>query len=228
VRVSGDFVFAVVAFVAIGLVVAILGFVQARRRRSAMADYAASRGWRYAEEEPLLVDRFTGSPFGEGSGRRAFNVVYGSHDGRDFVSFDYEYRVRSSGQDSGSTTYQLSVLALSLGALMPELTVDPEGVLDRFVGRLVGSDIDLESEDFNRAFSVSCPDRKFASDVLHPRMMEFLLQHPHLGWRFQGDAMLTISDGTRTVEDIDATLAVMDGITDLVPEFVWLRLRGQG
>ena len=59
-------------------------------------------------------------------------------------------------------------------------------------------------------------------------MMEFLLQHPQLGWRFQGDAMLTISDGTRNIEDIDATLAVMDAITDLVPEFVWLRLRGQG
>ena len=227
-RVSGDFVFAVVAFLAIGLVVAILGFVQARRRRSAMAEYAAARGWRFVEDEPLLVDRFTGSPFGEGSGRRAFNVVYGSHDGRDFVSFDYEYRVRSGGQNSSTTTYELSVLALSLGALMPDLTVDPEGVLDRFVGRLAGSDIDLESEDFNRSFSVSCPDRKFASDVLHPRMMEFLLQHPQLGWRFQGDAMLTVSDGTRNIEDIDATLAVMDAITDLVPEFVWLRVRGQG
>jgi len=228
VRVSGDFVFAVAAFLVIALVVAILGFVQARRRRSAMTEYAAARGWRYVEEEPLLVDRFTGSPFGEGSGRRAFNVVYGSHDGRDFVSFDYEYRIRSSGQNSSTTTYQLSVLALSMGAFMPELTVDPEGLLDRFVGRLAGNDIDLESEDFNRAFAVSCPDRKFASDVLHPRMMEFLLQHPHLGWRFQGDAMLTISDGTRNIEHIDATLAVMDAITDLVPEFVWLRLRGQG
>jgi len=228
VRVSGDFVFVVVAFLVISAVIAVLGIVAARRRRSAMAEYAASRGWRYVEEEPLLVDRFTGSPFGEGSGRRAFNVVYGSHDGRDFVSFDYEYRVRSGGQNSSTTTYELSVLALSLGALMPDLTVDPEGVLDRFVGRLAGSDIDLESEDFNRAFTVSCPDRKFASDVLHPRMMEFLLQHPQLGWRFQGDAMLTVSDGTRNIEDIDATLAVMDAITDLVPEFVWLRVRGQG
>jgi hypothetical protein len=226
--VAADFVLTIVAFVVLFVAIAVVGVVQTRRRRSAMATYAASRGWRFAEDEPLLVDRFTGPPFGEGARRRATNAVYGSHDGRDFVSFDYEYRVSSGGQNNTTTTYRLSVLALSMGALMPELTVDAESLLDRFVGRLAGTDIDLESEEFNRTFAVSCPDRKFASDVLHPRMMEFLLQHPHLGWRFHGDAMLTISDGTRNIDEIDATLAVMDAITDLVPEFVWMRLRGQG
>ena len=61
---------------------------------------------------------------------------------------------------------------------MPPLSVDPENFLDRFVGRLSGNDIDMESEEFNRAFTVSCPDRKFASDVLHPQLMEFLLAAP--------------------------------------------------
>ena len=111
---------------------------------------------------------------------------------------------------------------------MPALRVDPENFMDRFVGRLTGQDIDLESEEFNRAFTVSSPDRKFASDVLHPRMMEYLLQHRQLGWRFEQDSMLVIALGRRSVAQIDATLAVMDGITDRVPEFVWLRVKGQG
>ena len=76
---------------------------------------------------------------------------------------------------------------------MPPLRVDPEDFLDRFVGRITGNDIDLESEEFNRAFTVSCPDRKFASDVLHPQMMEFLLQHRQLGWRFEQDSMLVVA-----------------------------------
>ena len=109
---------------------------------------------------------------------------------------------------------------------MPPLRVDPENFLDRVVGRLTGNDIDLESEDFNRAFTVSCPDRKFASDVLHPQMMEFLLQHRQVGWRFEQDSMLMVAHGQRTPAQIDATIAVMDGITDRVPEFVWLS--GQG
>ena len=72
-----------------------------------------------------------------------------------------------------------------MGISLPPLSVDPENFLDRFVGRLTDNDIDLESEDFNRAFTVSCPDRKFASDVLHPQMMEFLLEHRQVGWRFE-------------------------------------------
>jgi hypothetical protein len=194
-----------------------------------MAAYAASRGWRYVEEEPLLVDRFTGAPFGVGFGRRAFNVVYGVWDGREFCSFDYVYKTQTSnGKTTTTVTHPFSVLALSTGVPMPPLSVDPEGFFDTIADAVSGSAIDLESEEFNRAFTVRCPDRKFASDVLNPPMMEFLLQHRHVGWRFNRDSMLMVANGKRTVDQIDATLAVMDGITDRVPEFVWLRLRGQG
>ncbi len=64
--------------------------------------------------------------------------------------------------------------------------------------------------------------------MLHPRMMELLLQHRQLGWRFEQDSMLVVAAGRRAPAELDATLAVMDAITDLVPEFVWLRLKGQG
>ncbi len=218
------------AFLAIAVVVVVLSYLAAKKRREALAGFAAARGWRFEEEQPLLVDRFTGPPFGLGFGQRAYNVLYGSHDGRDLVSFDYEYKTQTSnGKQTTTTVHRFSVLGLSMGGVvMPPLRVDPENFLDRFVGRLGGNDIDLESEEFNRAFTVSCPDRKFASDVLHPQMMEFLLAHRQLGWRFEQDSMLVIADGRRAPEQIDATLAVMDAITDRVPEFVWLRLRGQG
>jgi hypothetical protein len=219
--------FLALAVAAIGAVV--YSYLAAKKRRDQMLAFAESRGWTFASEMPLLVDRFTGPPFGLGFGRRAYNVLFGNHDGRDLVSFDYEYKIQSTnGQQTTTTVHRFSVLGLSMGVFMPPLSVDPENFLDRFVGRLGGNDIDLESEEFNRAFAVSCPDRKFASDVLHPRMMEFLLQHRRLGWRFEQDSMLVIAQGRRNLEQIDATLTVMDGITDLVPEFVWLRLKGLG
>jgi Protein of unknown function (DUF3137) len=217
------------AFLAVAIGAVVYSYLAAKKRREAMLAFAASRGWTYVQEEPLLLDRFTGPPFGLGFGRRAYNVLYGKHDGRDLVSFDYEYKTQSTnGKQTTTSVHRFSVLGLSMGVVMTPLSVDPENFLDRFVGRLSGNDIDMESEDFNRAFTVSCPDRKFASDVLHPQMMEFLLQNRHLGWRFEQDSMLVIAQGLRTPEQIDATLAVMDGITDRVPEFVWLRLRGQG
>jgi hypothetical protein len=218
-----------VAFLAIAVVAVVFSYVAAKKRREAMQAFATARGWRYEQEQPALVDRFAGPPFGTGFGREAYNVLYGSHDGRDLVSFDYTYKTQSSnGKTTTTTTHTFSVLALRMGVAMPALTVDPESFLDRFVGRITGNDIDLESEDFNRAFTVTCPDRKFASDVLHPQMMEYLLQDPQLGWRFEQDSMLVIARGQRTPEQIDATIEVMDGITDRIPEFVWLRLKGEG
>jgi hypothetical protein len=217
------------AFLALAVVVVVLSYLAAKKRREELASYAAARGWRFEAEQPLLVDRFTGPPFGLGFGRRAYNVLFGSHDGRDLVSFDYEYKTQTSdGKQTTTHVHVFSVLGLSMGVLMPPLSVDPENFLDRFVGRLTGNDIDLESDEFNRAFTVSCTDRKFASDVLHPQLMELLLQHRELGWRFEQDSMLVIARGRRTPAQIEATISVMDAITDLVPEFVWLRLKGQG
>lgn len=223
-------VFAVFFVVCLGLVVTVgvIAVLQAKKRREEMARYAASRGWRYEGDQPLLVDRFQGSPFGVGSSRRATNAVYGQHDGRDFVSFDYRYTTTSgTGKNRRTTTHTFSILALSMGALLPPLRVDPENFLGRFVGRITNSDIELELEDFNRAFTVNCPDRKFASDVLHPQMMELLLQHPDVGWRFDRDSMLMVSGSLRSVQSIDATLHLMDRITDLIPDFVWRQVRGQ-
>lgn len=222
----------VVAVLAIGLtlvvVVGVLGYLGAQRRRDEMAAYAASRGWRYETQQPALVDRFPGAPFGRGHSRQAFNVIYGRHDGRDFCSFDYRYSETSgSGEDRRTTTYRFSVLAMSLGVPVPDLEVSPENLFGRVIGRLTDSDIELESEDFNRAFTVRSPDRKFASDLLHPPMMEFLLAHPDVAWRLTGDSMLVIARGERSLDQIDWTLDLMDAITDRIPEFVWRDLKGQ-
>ena len=224
---GSGFVILVVLFVFAGIGLVVYSFVQAAKRRQEMATYAVSRGWRYEAEQPMLVDRFSGAPFGIGTDRHAGNAVYGQHDGRDFVSFDYQYETTSgSGDDRRTTTHNFSIVALSMGVSLPSLRVDPENFIERVVGRVTNSDIDLEPEDFNRAFTVSCPDRKFASDVLHPQMMEFLLQHRDVGWRFERDSMLMVSDTKRSVHEIDATLALMDQISDRIPDFVWRQVRG--
>ena len=226
--VGSGFVVLVVLFVLAGIGLVVYSFVQAAKRREAMAAYAGSRGWRYEAEQPLLVDRFDGPPFGIGHGRSATNAVYGQHDGREFVSFDYEYKTTSgSGKDRRTTTHTFSVVALSMGVSLPSLRVDPENFVERVIGRVTNTDIELELEDFNRAFTVSCPDRKFASDVLHPQMMEFLLQHREVGWRFERDSMLVVSGTKRSVAEIDATLALMDQISDRIPDFVWRQVRGE-
>ncbi|MXG88691.1 DUF3137 domain-containing protein [Nocardioides flavescens] len=226
---SGGVVVLVVVVLAIGVGLAVLGAVAAAKRREALAAYAASRGWTWTEERHDLVDRFSGAPFGRGFGRRAFNVVQGAHDGRAFVAFDYVYKTQTSnGKTTTTHTHPFSVLAMTTTAPMPALSVEPEGLFDAIADKVSGGAIDLESEEFNQAFSVRCPDRKFASDVLHPLMMEHLLAHRWTGWRVDHDSLLVIEGGKREPQQIDAALAYADGVLDRVPEFVWARLRGEG
>jgi hypothetical protein len=119
------------------------------------------------------------------------------------------------------------VVVVNIGVVMPALSVAPEGMISRLIGRLTNSDIELESEEFNRAFRVTSPNRRFASDVLHPRMMQLLLQWPELAWRFDADSLLAVRPGSHDVQEIDAKLAALDTILDNVPDFVWQEVRGQ-
>jgi hypothetical protein len=222
-----------VGFVVLVIVVAVVGYLQAKKRREELAAYAATQDWTYTEQDQSLVERFDGAPFGTGQDREAFNVLRGKAHDRPMLVFDYQYVTTSTSTDAnGHThterhTHAFSVVAINTGAAMPALSVTPEGMISRFFGRLTNSDIELESEEFNRAFRVTCPDRRFASDVLHPRMMELLLQWPELAWRFDADWLLAIRDGSHDIPEIEAKLAALDQILDTIPDFVWKEVRGQ-
>jgi hypothetical protein len=93
-----------VGFLAIVALVAVLWWLQAKRRREGMAAYAGSRGWTYVEDDPSLLDRFEGAPFGAGQDRRAFNVLRGTDRDRPVVVFDYEYVTTSTSTDAEGHT----------------------------------------------------------------------------------------------------------------------------
>ena len=225
---GGGFVLLFTGFFVLVIVLIVVGVIQNKKRREALTAFAAARGWTMRESDPSLVTRFDGHPFGTGDSRRATNCLYGSHDGRHVVAFDYQYETTSgTGDDRSTDTHHYSVVAVSLGLAVPPLAVSPEGAVGRFFGRLTNRDIELESEDFNRAFTVTAHDRKFASDVLHPQMMQMLLQWPALGWRLEGDSMLVVRSGHHQPSEVDATLAVTDAIIDQIPEHVWRTLKGQ-
>lgn len=221
-----------VGFLVLIVAGAIYSYRQAKKRREEFAATAAQRGWGYAARDDRWTTRFDGAPFGTGHDRRAGNVVSGTHDGRSFIAFDYHYATteHSTNAQGHSTTrevsHDFSVIAVDLGVPFPGLWVTPEGFFGRAIGRLLNRDIELESEAFNRAFTVVCPDRKFASDVLHPQMMEFLLQFPDLAWSFRSGSVLAVRDGRHSIPEIDGKLQVLDGIADRVPEFVWQAFRG--
>ena len=139
------------------------------------------RGWTYAERgsragRPLRGRRRSAS--GTTGGRPT--SLTGRHDGRPIRrrsttgTHDRHQYGHPGDTARRERTTAFSVVAGRHGCRVRRpLAVDARGtVSSASSGRLTNSDIELESEDFNRAFTVNCPDRKFASDVLHPRMME--------------------------------------------------------
>jgi hypothetical protein len=228
---SGVLIVVLVLFAAVAIGIGYLGYLAAKKRREGMAALAQARGWTYAERDDRWQTHFDGSPFGLGHDRRCSNVLRGTHDGRPFVAFDFVYHTTQT-QTTGKTTttrevpHPFGIVAIDMGAAFPALEVTPEGFIGRFVGRLTDRDIELESEDFNRAFTVTCPDRKFASDVLHPRMMELLLRHPESAFRFDRSWVLDVESGTVPLEGIEPRLRRVDAVVDQIPEFVWKEVRG--
>ena len=191
----------------------------AKKRRDAMSAQAARMGFRYAPTVPGLMERLTalGDPFDRGSGSRARNVLTGMWDGRSATAFDYSYKT-SSGKET--KTHHLGIVCIDAQLDMPTLSVLPEGVLTRAMGALLGDDVQLESEDFNRAFRVTSDNRRFATDVLHPRTMQFLLANGREGFRLVDGQAIRVSVGTIEPLAIPGAMAYLDTILDDIPDHV--------
>lgn len=208
------------------VVVAVLagGFVLERRRRERLLLFATRRGWRYAGEDPTLAHLFDGTPFGRGDRRRARNVLTGTESGRPFTAFDYTYQTHSTDSKGHRTTqtHRFGVCAVPLPAPVGMVEVAPEGVLSRAAGAVgLVQDIDLESEAFNRRFSVRAADRKLASDVLTPRTMQYLESVRPAAWRLQGSHIVSWHPGRLDPAEVVRTCAVLCRVVDGIPAFVW-------
>lgn len=172
----------VLAMVALGIG-AYFAWRAEQKRREELAALAASLGWSFDPEKDIAHDDEYAQfeVFRRGHSRAAYNTLAGSLevDGRRFrgKAGDFTYKVTTSnGKTTSTTTYRFSYLILHPPfAQVPDLLIRREGLFDKLLGAIGFDDIDFESSEFSRRFHVKSPDKRFAYDVCHPRMMEFLL-----------------------------------------------------
>lgn len=171
----------VVCLIAVG---AYYSHLAAKKRRDALAALAAQNGWRFVpDRDSEHDDRFRHFKiFRKGTGRYAYNSLYGQVEidevAYPFKTGDFHYETTSTNSKGQTTTHHhhFSYLLVDVpypGA--PELSIRPEGFLDKLSGFFGFDDIDFESAEFSSRFHVKSSDKRFAYDVVHPRMMEFLL-----------------------------------------------------
>ena len=223
---SSLLLFAIAALV-LGLV-AYAGYVQAKRRRELLQQFAASQRWTWTPRDDTWTERFSGTPFGEGDDRKACNVLQGSFRGRPMVAFDYSYETHSTDSRGhrSTTTHSFAFCALALPLPMPRVELVPDNLLGR-VGTALGmQDIELESEDFNRRYRVRCEDPKLAYDVLPPRTMAALLSRASLHLRFAGADAQCWESGRHSPVELLQRLDALSTVIDGIPGFVWTDLKG--
>ena len=176
----------------------------ARKRREAMQAFAADRGLAFiAGHDSSHDDRFGRfGMFRRGHSRAAFNTMDGTMAMGDrsvrVRAGDFRFREqRGSGKNRRTVTVNLSYLIMwNPFGEGPETIVRREGIFDRLKGVLGFDDIDFESVEFSKAYHVSSDDKRFAYDLIDPRMMEFIMSTSPPAFEIDGE-LICISDGKR-------------------------------
>jgi hypothetical protein len=194
-------------FLQVVLVIVIVGaliyvsHLRAKARRRELAGLASDLGWRFDPSGDAGHEAAYGhfSIFDRGRSRRAYNSLFGTIaiDGRTYATKAGDFRF-TTGSGKNRKTHTFSYLLLNLPfRSTPELHIRREHVFDKVASAIGFDDIDFESEEFSRRFYVKSPDKKFAYDVVHARMMEFLLSGRGPALELKGGACC-FWDGTDT------------------------------
>ncbi len=209
-----------------------------QERKAALIELAAELGLTFdPSRDSTHDDRYANFEiFRRGHSRAAYNTLSGTYAinniAHPLVMGDFIYKVtNSNGKSSSTTTYRFSYIILHLPLPgVPDLLIRPEHIFDKLGSALGFDDIDFESAEFSRKFLVKSPDKRFAYDVVTPRMMEFLL-----GKRGQAPAidlergMLCLAQGNRrwTPEQFRETLEFANTFLSLWPEHVITDLKSR-
>ena len=179
-----QFLLLIVIVVVVLVVSHFFGERKRKERELALQSLADEMGWRFNPSRQYDFDDefYQFSHFRQGYDRYAYNQMEGALpiDGlRCLVQMgDFHYKKKSqNGKSSSTRTYRFSYLIVRLPyANLPSLTIRRESFFDRMAAFMGFDDIDFESAEFSNRFHVKSSDKRFAYDVIHPHMMEYLMQ----------------------------------------------------
>lgn len=146
---------------------------------------------------------------------------------------DYHYKVtRNSGKRRSTTTYRFSYMLVELpfGPQLPGVALRAEGVFDKLAGAIGFEDIDFESAEFSRRYHVSGTDRRYVYDLLHPRMIEWMLDCPPPQFEVRDGVLLMVAGGGAgrwTPEEFEAAVNWASRFLEGWPEYLVRDLRAR-
>jgi hypothetical protein len=193
--------------------------IRTQPRRLAAEDAARDLGLRFSAEDRFgLIDR----PFQLfqrlATVRGLENVLYGIWRGHAVELVEYWY-ARSSNP-SLNDFERFSCVMTPLPGWWPDLLVAPETLVARAVDSLTMREVDLESEAFNRAFTVRSADPRFANALLDARMIQWLLDRSDAwGFEIAGGHLLCYRSRVHPWE-LQPLLETASAFLDQVPDVI--------
>lgn len=223
-------IFVVIALIVIAGV--IYSWLQTKKRREAMAAWAAQNGLSYSPGHDGSFQHsfpeFSLLKSGEGD-RYAYNIMAGTYRKRELRAFDYHYITTSTDDKGNRTTHHHNFSAIIVGAELPlkPLNIRPEGFFDKIGAAFGFEDINFESAEFSRKYKVTAPDRKWAYDILHQRAIEFLLAQPKFSLAFGNRNLVMFwTAGCWEPAQFELAANTVGQLLDLIP--VYVREQQQG
>jgi hypothetical protein len=217
----------VAGVIALIIVLAVLGYISAKKRREAMAALAARLGLRFdSNKNRDLASRYRFlDKLRQGSNRYAFNILSGSYKDHDVKLFDYHYETHSTDSKGHRRTHHhyFSFFILRLPVSFPELVIGREGFFSKVAQAFGYDDIDFESHEFSRKFCVRSGDKKFAYDVCNSQMIEYLLSNTDLTIEIENDALAISFSRRLSPEHIEPNLNRLISVRSLLPEYLFSR-----
>ncbi|TCC01857.1 hypothetical protein [Kribbella soli] len=151
-------------------------------------------------------------------------ILVGEYQGRPIRMAEFVHTTRGRYLP---TTWVNHLIAIELPVRLPDLAVGPDLVIGP--GPVVGDGaavepgmerVEVESEAFNQRFRAAGVDARYVSAVLHPRMMEWLLDRPPVNFWVSGNLLVAYAAKPWTVPQTLTVLPVLSGVADLIPPFV--------
>jgi len=188
-----------------------------KKRREDLAALAKKLNLRFNPDSDFkLAGRFSFLSWFRLGDIRAYNVFHGCHLEYPVVVFDYTF-------GGGKYTYYWSAFIVEMKTNFPDTIISHESGESRIAEALGASHIAFESGDFSRAFRVCSSDKKFAYDVCHPKMMEYLLANKDLTIEISGTAVAVYFEDWLRPEKVEFNLSRLIEIRKLLPEYLFTK-----
>ena len=186
-------------------------------RRKQLEQFAKSSGWSfYPKKKASVCEAIPDSiRLHLGSVTRPINLIEGKYDALRFVCFDFGFS--SNGDEYFVDDYRSCVL-VEPGCKMDFLLIRKQEVKDAIAGQGLG--VAFESVEFSKTFLVLADDERWAYDVIHPLMMEFLLLNTDYVIEFGKHGLFLYKSGLFSNEEFKEAIEIGCGIMERIPDFV--------